>query len=90
MSEIKNQVLDRWAMGEGAGFIARTFGRDAAWVRLVVRAARSMGDPRAVSHADAVAGTEKWCSRFARSGIGWEFRDAHKMVEERAVNKIQK
>lgn len=74
MSALENEALDRWAKGEGAGFIARTFGRDGAWVRKVVRAARVKGDPRAVSHADAVAGTETWRKRFIRAGQGWEWR----------------
>ena len=74
LTEQEIGVLNRWDSGEGAGSIAKAHGRDAAWVRKVVRKARQIGDPRAVSHADAVAGTAKWRARYSRGANGWEFR----------------
>lgn len=78
MTRRESAVLDRWASGDGAGLIAKDFRRNADWVRRVVRNARKAGDRRAISHTDAVAGTDLWRTRFAvihRQGkiAGWEF-----------------
>lgn len=78
MTDHRETVLNRWATGEGAGMIARDFGCNPSSVRSLVRRARNTGDKRAVSHADAVAGTDTWRARFAmrhQGGriAGWVF-----------------
>jgi hypothetical protein len=71
---MRDKVLDRWVLGEGSGLIAKDYGCDKSWIKQIVREARAKGDSRAVSHADAAAGSDKWRERFVRKFAGWEFR----------------
>lgn len=71
---LMNATLDRWALGDGAGMIAKDFGRKPIWVKQTVRRARARGDARAVSHSDAPAGSALWRSRYIRRGRWWAFR----------------
>jgi hypothetical protein len=67
----KEIVLDRWAAGEGAGLIAKDFGRPRGYVYGIVFRARHKGDFRAVHHDEYAAGTEGWRNKYRRVGRGW-------------------
>ncbi len=75
---MKDEVLDRWARGEGAGLIAKDYGHTPAWAKKIVRQARAAGDQRAISHARFAAGADGWRQRYVlrhEGGriAGWTF-----------------
>ena len=74
-----DEILTRWANGEGAGLIAKRFRRTGVngrqWIYKVVAKARQAGDPRALRHTDAKAGQPLWRQRFKREGRNWVFNE---------------
>jgi hypothetical protein len=65
LDPIADDVLDRWAAGEGAMLIAKTYGRtNRMFLRKIVLRARKRGDPRAIDHGHLAAGTEGWRKHY--------------------------
>jgi hypothetical protein len=58
---IEDEVLDRWARGEGRALIASDYPfRTRGWISAILRRARKRGDPRAVPHLHLAAGQDGW------------------------------
>lgn len=75
---MKDEILNLWAAGRGARWIARQVGRNPSNVWRAIYRARAAGDPRAISHAHLAAGEDGWRARYKvihKGGkiAGWSF-----------------
>lgn len=73
-----DEVLNRWAAGEGSGLIAKDFCCGKSWIKKIVRQARADGDLRAISHVGFEAGSDGWRQRYQMRHeggriVGWTF-----------------